>query len=763
MTIKQARETVKPFLDNYLQTVHGIDPRGTFRCLNPGHRDSDPSMSVSRHDPSGIACQCFGCGARYDIFDLIALDNGVSNAEAFKIGCSMYNITVDGYEHTHTTGTPKRRAAPTELETIGRARPALSFRLSDALKAAHRAAMNDPGALDHYTRRGLSREIIERYQLGYSAAGHNALLQAYPENQSKSRKQGLYKYIFPYTNAAGKLDYFISEISDRGQIDDWNKKYSKIKMTAENSENSGAPLFNERYLTAENPPPVVFICEGIFDALSVEEAGQAAIACMGTADRRLKQLIAEHKPRTVLVLALDADGAGSMANERVAKFLDLLHFPYIVRTAEPLGAKDFNEALTTNRAAFLEYIRATAKETENMIEHTAPPEPSEIADATPIQERAAADVPKIPSNAEKYSEYRRELETNAESDPAYIGFNSLQAIIRTALIKGLICIGAAPSAGKTTFVMQIAGAIASKQRHVLVFSLEMSRAELIARDVSRLSYELPRQSPAKFGDIEPRTVAEILSGCTYDHGQCVRLSERQRERLDRVESYYNSGMGQYIHVMENDTRLTAADMTTIARRFVIDHPGEQPPVIIVDYLQLIRAADRYSDERRATDDNVWALKTMCRELHTPVFAITATARANYYETDPEGFGKESGGIEYTADCTMFMQTAAAFENYSDEGRTADERAKQRTNRIKQSLDGDTRKIIVSIIKNRAGRRNQYIAYDYSPAYNCFIESGIYMRTYNEYGKKPKEEQQTSTGKKKKRTQTTTPGYDDIDF
>lgn len=100
---------------------------------------------------------------------------------------------------------------------------------------------------------------------------------------------------------------------------------------------------------------MIFLCEGIYDALSVEQVGGKAISFVGLAPGRFFDLCAKYKPNTFFIISLDNDSSGTKATERVKNGLDKLNLPYIVRTA-PFG-KDFNEALQTDRGAFMEYIQ----------------------------------------------------------------------------------------------------------------------------------------------------------------------------------------------------------------------------------------------------------------------------------------------------------------------------------------------------------------------------------------------------------------------
>jgi replicative DNA helicase len=60
-------------------------------------------------------------------------------------------------------------------------------------------------------------------------------------------------------------------------------------------------------------------------------------------------------------------------------------------------------------------------------------------------------------------------------------------LLDDGLYEGLYIVGAMSSLGKTTFVTQIGDQIANNGTDVLIFSLEMSRYELMAKSISRLT------------------------------------------------------------------------------------------------------------------------------------------------------------------------------------------------------------------------------------------------------------------------------------
>ena len=80
-------DSLRPRIIDYLYD-RGIDPRKRFHCLNPSHLDRDPSMGF---DPKRNKVHCFACGADYDLFDLLAIDNNLSSpADALSLASERY-------------------------------------------------------------------------------------------------------------------------------------------------------------------------------------------------------------------------------------------------------------------------------------------------------------------------------------------------------------------------------------------------------------------------------------------------------------------------------------------------------------------------------------------------------------------------------------------------------------------------------------------------------------------------------------------------
>lgn len=170
--------------------------------------------------------------------------------------------------------------------------------LQENIEKAHEAALNTPQAMEHFHARGLSDEIVKRFKLGYSPAGFNKILP--PNQQISKKKSPYYKYILPFLDENGAPVYCISEHFDRANKPEDLPKYY-------NPRGGDAPLFGEHYLQAENPPGFIFIVEGVYDAISVEQSGGAAIALRGIGSNRLLNICKERKINVNFIILGDND------------------------------------------------------------------------------------------------------------------------------------------------------------------------------------------------------------------------------------------------------------------------------------------------------------------------------------------------------------------------------------------------------------------------------------------------------------------------
>lgn len=349
MNRADATDQIKRLLPNYLES-QGINIGKNFHCLSGNHTDNKPSMSYKASGSSGYPfVHCFSCGATYDTISLIAKEYGLTqySRENFEKAYELFGYDVGDFEHSSEPSVPINRVKQEKI--IIQPAELNEFDFTEQIEAAHATMLNNVEARRHFATRHYSAEVVKNYKLGFIEGGHNQLLTGLPEHICKSKKANLYQYVYPILNENDKATYFMTEINDRSKIDDYNPKYRKINELP-------APLFNERYLKA-NTPRVIFVVEGIPDALSVESVRGKAIALTGVGYTRLLELISWYKPDTTFVLALDNDPAGKKMTEKLSEELNKIGCRFIV--GGPTFKKDFNEELIADVNRFAKELKKT--------------------------------------------------------------------------------------------------------------------------------------------------------------------------------------------------------------------------------------------------------------------------------------------------------------------------------------------------------------------------------------------------------------------
>lgn len=191
----------------------------------------------------------------------------------------------------------------------------------------------------------------------------------------------------------------------------------------------------------------------------------------------------------------------------------------------------------------------------------------------------------------------------------------------------LILIAARPGMGKTSIALNIALDAGLKQhRTIAVFSLEMSREQLVTRLLSAAS-NVPSQN--------------LLTG---------QLSELQWNAVTGAAQELSAAD---IRIDDNPS-LTVADMNAQCRRV------KNLDLVVIDYLQLMQSAGSghgWSNESRtqAVSDISRMLKIMAKELNVPVICLSQLSRANESRQDKRPMLsdlRESGAIEQDADVVI---------------------------------------------------------------------------------------------------------------
>ncbi|MCD6350778.1 MAG: replicative DNA helicase [Armatimonadetes bacterium] len=262
----------------------------------------------------------------------------------------------------------------------------------------------------------------------------------------------------------------------------------------------------------------------------------------------------------------------------------------------------------------------------------------------------------------------------------------------------LIIVAGRPSMGKTSFAVSNL-ALHAAVRHgvgVGIFSLEMSReqlAEMVLCAEARVDAWRLRSGDAHEDDWGRigRALAYLPDAPIYiDDTPSIHVLEL-RSKARRLKSRYDIGL------------------------------------IVVDYLQLVRASGRFAAESRHQEVSIIAaeLKAIARELGVPVVALSQLSRFVERREDKRPLLSdlaESGSIEAEADLVCFLYRPSYYQRKKLMEEAA--KANQPVPEEARPKGPDPAEIIIA--KHRRGPVGT-VEVDFHPAYRVFISRERYRR------------------------------------
>lgn len=312
------KEELKELLPEYLDLLEEqgkIESRGEGYYVCPFCDSGDKKNYTAAFHINGTRYNCFACSEHGDIFDLVA---------------HMENLPSDWKRHYNRTLKIMRPYLDGNKPEKGREENIPKFSVPVNYTEYLHKCHNNVAQTDYFINRGLSRDIIDRFNLGYDAEKNLVTIPYNPDC-----KGYVHRILWESDN---KYCKFGNEIFNIDAL-----YYDPSDM---------ALLFGKR--------EYVFVCEGQIDSMSFAEIGLDTIGIGGV--NEVSKLINQLKVKPsakVLVMALDNDKAGRRAT---GKFIEELaeaelNQKYIVISDLYGEYKDANEYLIADREGFIERMK----------------------------------------------------------------------------------------------------------------------------------------------------------------------------------------------------------------------------------------------------------------------------------------------------------------------------------------------------------------------------------------------------------------------
>lgn len=283
----------------------------THKALCPFHTEKTPSFVVN---PERQIFHCFGCGEGGDAITFLMKHERLGFMEAVRFLAERAGVPL-----------PVSRGGPGPGETDNRLPLLEIHRLALRHFRENLASAEGAPARAYLAERGLSREVIDRFELGYALPRWDALLRVlkkagYPDKVleaaglcvSRQSGSGLYdrfrnRLMIPIWDASGKAIAFGGRALEPKEVKYLNSPETPLYR-------KGAHLYGLNLAAhAIRDRKVVIVVEGYFDAITLHAYGfDHAVAALGTAlSTDQARLLGRYAQSVVLLFDPDAPGIGA--------------------------------------------------------------------------------------------------------------------------------------------------------------------------------------------------------------------------------------------------------------------------------------------------------------------------------------------------------------------------------------------------------------------------------------------------------------------
>ncbi|MBU3171378.1 replicative DNA helicase [Clostridium estertheticum] len=221
------------------------------------------------------------------------------------------------------------------------------------------------------------------------------------------------------------------------------------------------------------------------------------------------------------------------------------------------------------------------------------------------------------------------------------GFNEIDRVTSGLQKQDLIIIAARPSMGKTTLAVNIGNYVA-KTKQVAIFSLEMSKEQLVQKKLSATA--LVEYEKIRSGKLDGKEWDKIASASGYIASLKLKIDDTASQSVNIVKAKCKKLKAQ-----------SGLDL------------------IIIDYLQLMQGNGEKNREQEISTISR-GLKAIAKELNITVIALSQLSRAPEQRSDHRPMLsdlRESGSIEQDADVVMFLYRDEYYNNETEDKNIAE--------------------------------------------------------------------------------------------
>lgn len=711
---KAELEDAKEFCKQLLPQILGLeeDSHDGYICPLCGSGSGPHGTGMTTRD--GIHYRCWACGESHDVYSLAKRmeENGLITLQGSNIFEKVYReaglLDMTSVERKKLYGgleRPKITSKATFANHTIKERPLDSQTVeipdyTDKYVIAKNLLYTEKGklGLEYLHNRGLSDATIMRFGIGFEPPQYCSKLRT-PTDDVDELTQN-YPVINGWIDTTNGLGAILLPVSKDCYVLRNLNKESPRRYAKVTTRGNPFKLLCSKAITKELY--AIFIVEGYFDALSIEEVGFHAIP-IGTvgAPKDLQRLIANayqsgKLSHTRLIICEDNDEAGENGLQKIKRFLNTFAgINYCCcdpcqgitdSSGNPL--KDANDALIHDRDRFIhnleDAISAPVVKTgasdnlgsvieaeccsnaETFANEVLELQSTASLDSVTLLEQSSS-TPSLSANVTRESIVTPavvQLEQLLHEDgsrfiPISTGLPDIDELLMGGLRVGLYGLQGMSGTGKSTMAIQICDNIAETGRPVLYVSLEMSLKDIISKSLARLMFLAQRNECRFSGNLSTKSNVDILmknlsiTSWNDDDNRYFSLGLEKYRPIANKLFIVEGGMVSAPNAVHTVDRIEDCmiDIYNITGRY---------PIVCVDYIQKLKGAtvdycSKNFTEKQVIDDSVFNLRQLATKYSVPVIGILSMNRQSYTSGVSLSSAKGSGDIEYSCDVLLGLE------------------------------------------------------------------------------------------------------------
>ncbi|MGC6247626.1 DNA primase [Bisgaard Taxon 45] len=282
-----------------------------YQACCPFHHEKTPSFTVS---PKKQFYHCFGCGAHGNAISFLMEYDKLEFVEAIEELAGMLGLDIPRENKAHVQGKPLNFQTKRNL-----------YELMQEIAQFYQQQLQRHIPAQHYLQqRGLSPDVIARFQIGFVPNSFDTILQRFGQHKedqqklfdlgmlSRSEQGSIYdrfrhRIMFPIRDRRGRTIAFGGRV-----LGDEKPKYLNSPETV--TYHKGNELYGlYEALQANESPDMLLVVEGYMDVVALAQFGvDYAVASLGTATTA-EQIQLLFRATEQAICCYDGDRAGREA------------------------------------------------------------------------------------------------------------------------------------------------------------------------------------------------------------------------------------------------------------------------------------------------------------------------------------------------------------------------------------------------------------------------------------------------------------------